>query len=472
MSPVRKEKDSLGEVDVPAEALYGAQTSRAVGNFPISGLRASRFLIRALAMVKLAAAEANRELGLISKEQGDAIVKAAEEVLGGKHHEHFVVDVFQAGAGVSLHMNANEVLANRANQILGEELGTYKKVHPNDHVNYGQSTNDVFPTAMRLSALLALEELYPVLDGLAGSFAAKAEEFRDVLKAGRTHMQDAVPITLGQEFAAYAVAVRECEAAIRRGSVGLRALGLGGSAVGTGLNTHPAYREKAVLRLAKIAGEEVHSAYDLRWAMQSCAPMAEVSAALRGLALEMVRISNDLRLLSSGPNTGFNEIHLPSLQPGSSIMPGKVNPVLAELTAMVGFQVVGNDVTVAMAVQAGQLELNVMMPAMAHAVLESVTILTNTLRELDVHCVRGITVNRERAAFYAGSTIALATALNPYIGYRKAAELVKESVATGRSIVELAREKKLLTEEQIAEILDPKNMTQPREKMMEPREKV
>ncbi len=338
MSPVRKEKDSLGEVDVPADALYGAQTSRAVGNFPISGLKASPFLVRALAMVKLAAAEANRELGLISKEQADAIVQAAQEVLDGQHHEWFMVDVFQAGAGVSLHMNTNEVLANRANQIMGEELGSYKKVHPNDHVNYGQSTNDVFPTAMRLSALLALEELYPVLERLAESFAAKAEEFRDVLKAGRTHMQDAVPITLGQEFAAYAVAVKECEAAIRRGSVGLRTLGLGGSAVGTGLNTHPAYREKVVVKLAKIAGVEVHSAYDLRWAMQSCAPMVEVSGALRALALEMIRISNDLRLLSSGPNTGFNEIHLPSLQPGSSIMPGKVNPVLAELTAMVDFR--------------------------------------------------------------------------------------------------------------------------------------
>jgi len=462
MAKMRTENDSLGVVEVPAEALYGAQTMRAVGNFPISGLRASVFLIRALAMVKLAAAEANRELGLISKKQGDAIVQAAEEVLGGKHHEHFVVDVFQAGAGVSLHMNANEVLANRAGQLLGEPLGTYKKVHPNDHVNYGQSTNDVFPTAMRLSALLALEGLYPVLVALAGSFTAKAEEFRDVLKAGRTHMQDAVPITLGQEFAAYAAAVREAEAAIRRGSVGLRALGLGGSAVGTGLNTHPEYRQKAVAKLARLAGVELHPAYDLRYAMQSCAPMAEVSGALRGLALEMVRISNDLRLLSSGPNTGFNEIHLPSLQPGSSIMPGKVNPVLAELTAMVGFQVVGNDTATAMAVQAGQLELNVMMPAMAHNTLQSITILTNTLRELDVHCVRGITVNRERAAFYAGSTIALATALNPYIGYAKAAALVKESVASGRSIVELAREQKLLSEEQIAEILDPKNMTEPR----------
>lgn len=460
----RIETDSLGQVEVPVEALYGAQTTRAVGNFPISGLRANRFLIWALAMIKFSAAEANAELGLITAEQGKAIAQAAQEVLDGRHNEHFVVDVFQAGAGVSLHMNTNEVLANRANQILGEELGSYKKVHPNDHVNYGQSTNDVFPTAMRLSALLALEELYPVLDGLAGSFAAKAEEFKDVLKAGRTHMQDAVPITLGQEFAAYAVAVREASAAIRRNAVTLRSLGLGGSAVGTGLNTHPDYRAKAVAKLARLAKLELHPAYDLRYAMQSCAPMADVSGALRGLALEMIRISNDLRLLSSGPNTGFNEIHLPSLQPGSSIMPGKVNPVLAELTAMVGFQVVGNDTTVAMAVQAGQLELNVMMPAMAHATLESITILTNTLRELDVHCIRGITANRERNAFYAGSTIALATALNPYIGYRKAAELVKESVATGRSIVEIARDKKLLSEDQIAEILDPKNMTEPHAK--------
>jgi aspartate ammonia-lyase len=461
MSKVRNETDSLGAVEVPSGALYGAQTSRAVANFPISGLKANSFLIRALAMIKLAAAEANTELGLITEEQGSAIAQAAQEILDGKHHEHFVVDVFQAGAGVSLHMNTNEVLANRANQILGEELGSYKKVHPNDHVNYGQSTNDVFPTAMRISALLALEELYPVLDSLAAAFSEKAEEFKDILKAGRTHMQDAVPITLGQEFAAYAVAVKESSASIRRNAVTLHALGLGGSAVGTGLNTHPEYRHKAVARLARLSKLELHPAYDLRYAMQSCAPMADISGALRGLALEMIRISNDLRLLSSGPNTGFNEIHLPSLQPGSSIMPGKVNPVLAELTAMVAFQVIGNDTATAMAVQAGQLELNVMMPAMAHATLQSITILTNTLRELDHRCVRGITANRERNAFYASSTIALATALNPYIGYRKAAELVKESVALGRSIVELAREKKLLSEEQIAEILDPKNMTEP-----------
>lgn len=461
MTETRKEKDSLGEVEVPLNALYGAQTMRAVENFPISGLRASGFLIRALGLVKRAAAEVNQELGLITPEQGGAIVRAAQEVIDGAHDGDFVVDVFQAGAGVSLHMNANEVIANRANQMLGAGLGTYAKVHPNDHVNYGQSTNDVFPTAMRLSALLALEELYPVLDGLAAGCAGKAEEFRGVLKAGRTHMQDAVPITLGQEFAAYGVAVRTTSEAIRRAAEGLRELGLGGSAVGTGLNTHPAYRKKAVARLAEISGLALVAAADLRWAMQSCACMAEVSGALRGLALEMVRISNDLRLLSSGPSTGFNEIHLPSLQPGSSIMPGKVNPVLAELTAMVGFQVVGNDAAVAMAVQAGQLELNVMMPAMVHNVLQSIVILTNTLRQLDRRCVRGITVHRERCEYYAGSTIALATALNPYIGYAKAATLVKESVATGRSIVELAREQKLLSDEQIAAILDPKTMTEP-----------
>ena len=461
MADTRREKDSLGEVEVATTALYGAQTARAVGNFPISGLKASPFLIQALGMVKRAAAEANRELGLITAEQGGAIVAAAQEVVDGKLDGEFVVDVFQAGAGVSLHMNANEVIANRAGQMLGEALGTYGKVHPNDHVNYGQSTNDVFPTAMRLSALLALDELYPVVIGLAGGFDQKAEEFADVLKAGRTHMQDAVPITLGQEFAGYAVAMRKSVASLARAAEGLRELGLGGSAVGTGLNTHPEYRVKAVARLAKIAQVELRPAEDLRWAMQSCACMAEVSGTLRGLALEVIRITNDLRLLSSGPNTGFNEIHLPSLQPGSSIMPGKVNPVLAELAAMVGFQVVGNDAAVAMAVQAGQLELNVMMPAMAHNVLQSIAILTSTLRELDQRCVRGITANRERCEFYAGSTIALATALNPYIGYAKAAALVKESVASGKSIVELARAQGLMTEEQIREVLDPKNMTEP-----------
>lgn len=338
-------------------------------------------------------------------------------------------------------------------------LGRYEWVHPNDHVNYGQSTNDVFPTAMRLGTLLALEGLYPVLEGLAGSFAAKGVEFDGVVKAGRTHMQDATPIRLGQEFAAYGVAIRKARKSIARAAEGLRELGLGGSAVGTGINTHPEYRVLAIAKLAEISGQRLTPAEDMRWAMQSCGPMAEVSAALRGLALEVIRIANDLRLMASGPNTGFNEIALPSLQPGSSIMPGKINPVLAELAAMVGFQVVGNDAAVAMAVQAGQLELNVMMPAMAYNVLQSVTILTNTIRELDARCVRGITANAARCEWYAQSTVALATALNPYIGYAKAAELVKESVASGRSVIEVAREKGVLSEEQIREILDVGKMT-------------
>lgn len=483
MAEMRLEKDSLGVVEVPAGAMYGAQTQRAVENYPISGMRAAAALIRAMGMVKKAAAEANGELGVVSKERAEAIARAAEEVIDGEWDGEFVVDVFQAGAGVSFHMNANEVVANRANQIIAggkvrgtsvegavsedaavadaeaAALGRYEWVHPNDHVNYGQSTNDVFPTAMRLGTLLALEGLYPVLDSLAEAFAAKGVEFDGVLKSGRTHMQDAVPIRLGQEFAAYEMAVRKAAENIRRASEGLRELGLGGSAVGTGINTHPEYQKLAIERLAVISGQRLMPADDMRWAMQSCGPMAEVSAALRGLSLEVIRIANDLRLLSSGPNTGLNEIHLPSLQPGSSIMPGKINPVLPELAAMVGFQVVGNDTAVAMAVQAGQLELNVMMPTMAYSVLQSVTILTNMLRQLDERCVRGIAANEARCEFYAQSTVSLATALNPYIGYSKAAEIVKESIASGRSIIEIAREKGLLSEEQIAEILDPGNMT-------------
>jgi aspartate ammonia-lyase len=441
--------------------MYGAQTARAVENYPISGMRAHPALIRAVGMVKRAAAEANRELGVVSAERADAIAAAAQEVIDGRWDGEFVVDVFQAGAGVSFHMNANEVIANRANQILGEPLGSYAKVHPNDHVNYGQSTNDVFPTTMRLGSLLGLEGLYPVLDALAGSFAAKGREFDGILKAGRTHLQDATPIRLGQEFAAYGLAVRKAGESIRRAGETLRELGLGGSAVGTGINTHPGYRVLAIANLARISGQALTPAEDMRWAMQSCAPMAEVSAALRGLALETIRISNDLRLLASGPNTGLHEIELPSLQPGSSIMPGKINPVLPELAAMVGFQVVGNDVAVAMAVQAGQLELNVMMPTMAFSVLQSIAILTNMLRQLDERCVRGITANRARCEYYAQSTVSLATALNPYIGYAKAAEIVKESIASGRGIIDVAREKGLLTEAQIAEILDPGNMTGP-----------
>ena len=459
--PARIEKDSLGQKEVPGHAYYGIQTSRAVENFPISGLHAPRALIRAIAMVKEAAATANRELGLIDDKTASAIIEAAREVEQGKWDEHFVVDVFQAGAGVSFHMNSNEVIANRASELMGGMRGEYKHVHPNDHVNYGQSTNDVFPTAMRLATLLELEKLYASLDGFIAALAAKGREFHSVLKSGRTHMQDAVPMRLGQEFAAYAAAIERAKKSIEQQAQLLRELGLGGSAVGTGINTHPDYRHRAIAELARISGQKLHAVDDMRYAMQSNLAMSSVSGALRNLALEVIRISNDLRLLSSGPNTGFAEINLPALQPGSSIMPGKINPVMPELAAMVSFQVVGYDTAVALAVQAGQLELNVMMPTMAYSVLTSVTITTNMLRQLTEFCIKGITVNQARTDQYVQSTVSLATALNPYIGYAKAAEIAKESVKTGRSIIDIARSRGELTEAQISEILDPARMTEP-----------
>src|SRR6202167_3663468 len=438
MSDHRKEKDSLGFVEVPSQAYYGAQTARAVDNFPISGMLAHPQLVRALGMVKRAAAQANKELGLVDAKRADAIIRAAQEVIDGRWNSQFVVDVFQAGAGVNLHMKPNEVIANRANEILGGKLGEYTHLHPNDHVNYGQSTNDVFPTAMRLATLLALDTFYPVLDQLGATFAEKAEAFHHIMKSGRTHMQDAVPLRLGQEFAAYGVAVEKGKQFLKTASGTLRELGLGGSAVGTGINTHPDYRVKAVAHLARISGQHLVPAQDMRWAMQSNACMADVSSALRGIALETIRISNDIRLLGSGPNTGFAEIYLPALQPGSSIMPGKINPVIPALAAIVSFHALGNDTAVSYAVQAGQLELNVMMPTMAHNVLQSVTILANMLREFDERCVRGITANEKRCELYAQSTVSLATALNPYIGYAKAAEIGKKSVPTGNPIIKIA----------------------------------
>src|SRR5438552_1578372 len=457
----RNEKDSLGTREIPANVYYGIQTARAVENYPISGMRAHQTLIRAFGMVKEAAAEANFELGLIDEKRARAVIQAAKEVQRGKWDQEFVVDVFQAGAGVSFHMNTNEVIANRAIEILGGSLGDYSKVHPNDQVNYGQSTNDVFPTGMRLATLLELEKLYPVLDALIAAFETKGKEFHEILKSGRTHMQDAVPMRLGQEFTAYAGAIRRAKDAIRSSAELLRELGLGGSAVGTGINTHPDYRQKAVKNLARISGQKLVPVDDMRYAMQSNLAMAAVSSTLRNLALEVIRISNDLRLLSSGPNTGFAEINLPALQPGSSIMPGKINPVIPELAAMVSFQVIGNDVAVAMAGQAGQLELNVMMPTMSYSVLQSITILTNMLRQFTTKCIDGITVNKSRCEFYVQATVSLATALNPYIGYAKAAEIAKEAVASGRSIIELVREKKQLSDKELKEILDPVRMTEP-----------
>src|SRR6266481_5537427 len=458
---MRIEEDSLGRRAVPEGAYYGIQTQRAIDNYPISGYRAHPRLIRAIGMVKKAAASANRELKLVNEKRARAIVKAADEVIAGKWNDQFMVDVYQAGAGVSFHMNANEVIANRAIEILGGKRGDYEICHPNDHVNYGQSTNDVFPTAMRLAALFLSDEVLDSLATLERSFARKGKTFDHILKAGRTHMMDAVPIRLGQEFSAYATAMQRCGVVLRPAQTLLGEVGLGGSAVGTGVNTHPKYQKLVVKHLSRISGRVLKPAGDLRYAMQSNLAMSVVSAALRNLALELIRITNDLRLLSSGPNTGLAEIALPALQPGSSIMPGKVNPVMAELTAMVGFQAVAADMATTMAVQAGQLELNVMMPAMAWNVLHSAEILKNTMRVLAIKCVDGIVANEERCRYYANATISIAAALNPYIGYAAAAEIAKESVETGRTVTEIALERKLIDEMTMREILDPLRMTEP-----------
>src|SRR5579872_304378 len=458
---MRIDKDSLGQLEVPAHAYYGIQTQRAIDNYPISGYRAHPQLIRAIGMVKKAAALANRELKLLDAKRARAIATASDEVIKGKWNNEFVVDVYQAGAGVSFHMNANEVIANRAIEILGGNRGDYEICHPNDHVNFGQSTNDVFPTAMRLAALLLFDEVIGSLEILEQSFVKKGKAFDRILKSGRMHLMDAVPIRLGQEFFAYATALRRCADLLRRSQEYLREVGLGGSAVGTGVNTHPRYQKLVVKILSKVSGQKLMPTDDLRYTMQSNLAMSVASAALRNLALELIRITNDLRLLSSGPNTGLAEIVLPSLQPGSSIMPGKINPVMAELTAMVGFQAVGGDLVTAMAVQAGQLELNVMMPAMAWNILHCAKILKNTMLALASKCIDGISANEERCRYYANATISLAAALNPYIGYAAAAEIAKESVRTGRTVTEIALERKLLDERTLREILDPMRMTSP-----------
>ncbi|MFP4056965.1 MAG: aspartate ammonia-lyase [Candidatus Brocadiia bacterium] len=462
MAEYRKERDSLGEVEVPASAYYGAQTQRALANFPISGLRPPRLLVLATAFVKKAAALANREVGSLEPRIAEAVAAAADHVILGELDDQFVVDVYNSGAGTSFHMNVNEVLANLAIEHLGGQRGDYRVVHPNDHVNFGQSTNDVVPAATRVAALLMLRDLMPALEGLANALRRKAEAFDAVLKAGRTHLQDAVPVRLGQEFAAYAAAVERASRAIERGAEGCRELGLGGSATGTGLNTHPRYADTAVAYIAELTGLPLVPAPDLFEAMQSQAPVVELSGALRVLAVELIRIANDLRLLASGPTTGLAEIRLPAVQPGSSIMPGKVNPSIPEMVSMVGFGVLGNDHTIALAAQAGQLELNVMLPVIAYKLLDSLQILTAAASALASRCVEGIEADAERCRRYADHSLGLATALNPYIGYAAAAEVAKEALRRGRSIREIVLERKLLPPEKLDRILDPHAMTQPR----------
>ncbi len=458
----RVERDALGERAVPAEAYYGIQTLRAVENFPISGLRAHPAFVVATAQVKLAAAQANMAVGRLEKSIGNGIVSAAREMIAGRFHDQFVVDVYQAGAGTSHNMNANEVLANRTLEILGEARGNYSRVHPNDHVNMSQSTNDVFPTAMRLTTLALTRPLLQALEGLEAALRDRAQAFDNVVKAGRTHLQDATPIRVGQEFGGYATAVAAHRAAIVEACGSLRAIGLGGTAVGTGLNSHPDYRRLVTAALVEITGEPLVTAPDPFDAMQSMRPFAALSGALRNLALDLTRIANDLRLMASGPRTGLAEIILPAVQPGSSIMPGKVNPVLAEALNMVCFQVVGYDLTIALATQAGQLELNVMMPVIAHSLFQSLTILAQGITAFTAHCVAGIQVDADRCRRYAEETVALATALSPRIGYERAAAVAKESWASGRTIREVVMAGGLLTPAEAAEILDPRRLTEPR----------
>lgn len=439
-TPYRIEKDSLGEVHVPEGALYGAQTQRAVLNFPVSGMRLWRAFIWSMALIKRAAAEVNRDVGLLDPKIAGAIIQAAEEVMEGKWDDHFVVDPFQAGAGTSHNMNANEVIANRATQILGGLLGQYQ-VHANDHVNMSQSTNDTIPTAIRLGCLWRLDEMLAALKGLEDALNQKAVEFDDIVKSGRTHLQDAVPVRLGQEFGAYAKAVERDAERIRRSAEGLRRLGIGGTATGSGLNAHPEYHSRMVKRLSEISGIKLYESDNLFESMQSMADAADFSASIRTLAVTLTRIANDFRLLASGPATGLDEIRLPAVQPGSSIMPGKVNPVLAEMLNMAMYHVMGNDTTVMLAAQAGQLELNVMMPIIAHNLFEMMQVVIGSVTAFTEKCVVGITANREKAEGWLARNAIVVTALNPLIGYSAGAALVKESLARNLTILEVALEK-------------------------------
>jgi fumarate hydratase class II len=432
----RTEKDSLGEVQVPIHAYYGVQTQRAVLNFPISGMRPYRAFVWAMAAIKRAAADVNHDLGLLDDTRAKAIAQAGSEIMAGQWLDQFVVDPFQAGAGTSHNMNTNEVMANRAIEILGGKRGEYKIVSPNDHVNMAQSTNDTIPTAIRLGCLWRLEELCDTIGGLASTFEQKAVEFDDVVKSGRTHLQDAVPVRLGQEFGAYAKALRRDVERIRRAANELRRLGIGGTATGTGLNAHPQYHAGMVKRLSEITGLELYTSDNLFEGMQSQADAADFSGSMRTVAITLTRIANDIRLLASGPTTGLDEIRLPAVQPGSSIMPGKVNPVLAEMLNQAMFHVQGNDHAVALASQAGQLELNVMMPIIAHNLFEMMQVLIGAVGAFDRFCAVGITANREKAEGWLGKNAIVATALNPLIGYLTAAELVKSAMKNNTTIRE------------------------------------
>jgi aspartate ammonia-lyase len=456
----RIEKDPLGELPVPADALYGVQTLRAVQNFPISGLKPLPAFVDATVRIKRAAAVTHKQTGRLEAKLADAIIAAADEVLAGQHRDQFVVDPYQAGAGTSHNMNINEVLANRANELLGGKRGEYKPVHPNDHVNMAQSTNDVIPTAIRLGAVTELPKLVNAYNDLIAALEAKGHEFDDVMKSGRTHIQDAMPIRLGQEFTAYAGTLRRCVQRIEESADYLRDLGIGGSAVGTGVNVEPAYPALMVKELAASAGVEVREGKDRIQLMQSMGDAAAFSSQLKVLALDLSKIASDLRLMASGPRTGLDEIRLPAVQPGSSIMPGKINPSIAEMVNQVCFQVIGNDACVSAAAEHGQLELNVMMPVIAQNIFLSMRILTNTATTFTERCVKGIEANVEQCAYWVERSAALATALAPQIGYARAAEISKQSVKENVLIRDLVKREHVLPDAEIDEVLDLRKMTE------------
>ena len=453
---MRKEKDSLGELKLSKDVYYGIQTKRALNNFQISGLRLPRRFIRAQGIVKLASARANRRLGLLDRKKSSAIERAAQEVVKGKHDGHFLVDVYQAGAGTSQNMNANEVIANRAIEMLGGKKGDYSLVHPNDHVNMAQSTNDTIPSSMYIAAHEAVsDDLIPSLKALQICLLDKSREFRSVVKSGRTHLQDAVPISLGQEFSGYAEAVKNDISRVQNASKSLLNLPIGGNAVGTGINAHPQFKRNVINEIKKLTGTGFRSAGNLFEGIQNVSPALEVSSSLRGVSVSLIKIVNDIRLLSSGPRTGFSELRLPAVQPGSSIMPGKVNPVMAEMLNMVCFQVLGNDTAVTYAAQASQLELNVMMPLIAHNLLTSIEILSNGISAFTKKCLKGIKANKDVCNQYAEASLAMATALNPVIGYAAASEIAKEAYRTGKTVKQVVIEKGILKKSEADRLLDP-----------------
>jgi aspartate ammonia-lyase len=461
ISGSRIERDPLGEKSVPASALYGIQTLRASENFPISGLRPLPAFVDAVIWIKRAAAQVHKQTRRLDSRLADAIVQAADEVLGGQHRDQFIVDVYQAGAGTSHNMNCNEVLANRANELLGGSRGTYQPVHPNDHVNMAQSTNDVIPTAMRLAALATLPGTLAGMNRLSQALRAKGKEFDDIIKSGRTHLQDATPIRLGQEFTAYGRTVARHQEKLGQAAEWLRELNIGGTAVGTGMNAEPEYAELMVQELARLTGLELRPGEDLVQLMQSMGDAATLSGALRAYVLDLNKIANDIRLLASGPRTGLAEILLPAVQPGSSIMPGKVNPSIAEMVNQVCYQALGLDTTIAMAAEAGQLELNVMVPVLAHNLIFALLIVGNASRVLAERCVDGLEADPAQCAYWLERSPALVTALAPKIGYAEAAKLAKEAIASGLTVKELVTQKRVLKGEELEDVLDLRAMTEP-----------